>query len=175
MVELLTRIFDTLTGRHVLKVYAVLAAGAVLVFVFAGCEPKVQIPGRIAEQMKVDTELPLKTARTLLEDFRVESESRVKQDAADLERLSGSIHEAEVWQANMNAVLWGALDTASGSASAIPGAQLILPSLFGLLGLFVPRPSEKKKVDAAYDMGRNETLHTLTIAKGLAGEPTKVA
>jgi hypothetical protein len=165
MVQLLTRIFDALTGKHMLKVYAVLAAGAVVVFMFAGCEPKVQIPGRIAEQMQVDGELPLKTARTLLEDFRARSEENVKRDAQDLERLSGSIADAEAWQANMNALLWMGVDAASGQAQAIPGLGAVIPIVTGLLGLFMPRPRERKLVDAAYDMGRGDTLKTLAAVK----------
>jgi uncharacterized membrane-anchored protein YhcB (DUF1043 family) len=164
IIQSIRSFFDAATSLRSLWIYGGIALVAIGVYVLIGCEPKVQIPGRIADQMNVDTELPLKTARTLLEDFRAESERRVAEDAADLERLSGSIHDAEVWQANMSAVLWGAIDTAAGQAQAIPGANLVLPSLFALLGLFLPKPGTQKKIDAAYDAGRGETLTTLAMA-----------
>lgn len=159
----------------VLAAMAVLVVGLSFVGSSGGCQAKVAVPARIQEQMKVDAELPLKTARTLFADFKARSEANVKADAQDLERLSGSIAEAEAWEANMRAILWSGIDAGLGQAQAIPGLGAVLPLLTGLVGLFLPRPRERKAVDAAYDQGRTETLHTLTIAKGLSGDPSKVA
>lgn len=163
--RIVSPVLDFIGSNKGLAIIGSALVGSIVFVTMIGCEPKVQIPGRIQTQMKVDAELPLKTARTLLDDFRAQSEENVKRDAADLERLSGSIAEAEAWQANMSAILWGALDTAGESAKALPGMQLILPSLFGLLGLFLPKPGTQKKIDAAYDAGRTDTVQTLASVK----------
>jgi hypothetical protein len=165
----ITKALDWVQSNRWPALVACLVIAGIAVAAVVGCNPKVQVPAGIATQMRTEKSVPLDQAKTLLDDFRVRCETQNAANAKDLERLSGNINQAEAWQANVNALLWSGITTGADAAGkAIPGLGAVLPTLTGLLGaLFFPRIGERKRVDAAYDQGRTETIATLASAKGL--------
>lgn len=67
----------------------------------------------------------------------------------DLDALQVSVVEARTWNTKVAEVFWGGVNTATTAASSLPGAGLILPTLTGLIGLFIRKPGDSAKIAEA--------------------------
>lgn len=98
---------------------------------------------QIVLQQKIkDANATVERLNSEIEKERLVMVEKADKANLDLEALEASAVQAREWNSQVAEVFWGGFNTATTAASSLPGANLIIPTLTGLIGLFLRKPGD---------------------------------
>lgn len=103
----------------------------------------------VLEQKIKDANATFERLSSEIENDRTLMVEKADKANLDLAALEASAVRAREWNTQVSEVFWGGFNTAATAASTLPGANLIIPTLTGLIGLFLRKPGDAQTIAAA--------------------------